>query len=249
MPMRDNLIGKAAMNDSIDVTFDHRTDAGGRDLDLFSPTLKRHHQLLWNKPLPSGEIFSLTPMRNRYLVFREDDLAYSLSSDQISNSMRTTQRMTHITSHIAPEELDEFQYLGATLGGTILFPGKQINRKITINVARGWNRQIEDRFDLTLECIRLQYQGVPNPLEQTLNVYWKFFELFEDFLQYTEFFLLQDLVENGNVKHYLPFEGFGRSGLPANLDEYRQYMNSSMAFVRARALRMKKGSELQKHSA
>ena len=151
--------------------------------------------------------------------------------------------MSHITSQVAPEELDEFQYLGATAGGTILFPGKQIDRKITINVARGWNRQIEDRFDLTLECIRLQYQGLPNPLAQTLNVYWKFFELFKTFEQYTEFFLLQDLIEDGEVKHYLPFEGFDRSALPANLEEYRQYMNNSMAFVRSRALRMKTWSE------
>lgn len=231
------------MDNRIDVTFDHRTDAGGRDIDIFSARLKAHHRLLWNKPLPSGELLTLRPMSNRYLVFRTDDLVYSLSSDQISNSMRSTARMSHITSKVAPEELDEFQYLGATVGGAILFPGKQIDRKITINVARGWNRQIEDRFDLTLECIRLQYQGLPNPLAQTLNVYWKFFELFKTFEQYTEFFLLQDLIENGNVKHYLTFEGFGRSALPANLEEYRQYMSNSMAFVRARALRMKTWSE------
>jgi hypothetical protein len=232
------------MDNRIDETFDHRTDSGGRDLDAFSPRLKAHHQILWNKPLPSGEFFELKPMSKRYLVHRTDDLAYSLSSDQISNSMRTTARMTHITSQVSPEDLDEFQYLGATLGGTILFPGKQINRKITINVARGWNRQIEDRFDLTLECIRRQYAGLPNPLAQTLEVYWKFFELFENFAQYSEFFLLQDLVENGRIKFYLPFEDFGPSALPSNLEAYLRYKQNSMDFVRARALRMKQWSEI-----
>ena len=231
------------MDKVIDVTFDHRTDSGGRDLDAFSPRLKAHHQVLWNKPLPSGVMFELKPMSKRYLVHRTDDLVFSLSSDQISNSMRTTARMKHITSQVSPEELDEFQYLGATLGGTILFPGKQINRKITINVARGWNRQIEDRFDLTLECIRRQYAGLPNPLAQTLEIYWKFFELFENFAQYSEFFLLQDLLENGRVKFYLPFEGFGPAALPANLDDYLRYKQNSMDFVRARALRMKNWSD------
>jgi hypothetical protein len=222
----------------IDVTFDHRTECGERDIDKFSPRLKQHHQQLWQKPLPSGEVLTLKPMANRYLVFRPEELVYSLSSDQISNSMRSTVRMKHITREISEDELDEFQYLGATVGGTILFPGKQINRKITINVARGWNRQIEDRFDLTLECIRLHYLGQPNPLQKTLAIYWEFFELFETFEKYTEFFLLQDLVGDGQVKFFLPFEGFGPSALPPTVDEYREYMRNSKAFVRARNNRM-----------
>ena len=111
------------MDDAIDVTFDHRTDSGGRDLDAFSPRLKAHHQVLWNKPLPSGQMFELKPVSKRYLVHRTDDLAYSLSSDQISNSMRTTARMKHITSQVSTKELDEFQYLGATLGGTPFVSG------------------------------------------------------------------------------------------------------------------------------
>jgi len=151
--------------------------------------------------------------------------------------------MKHITSQISDVELDEFQFLGATVGGTILFPGKQINRKITINVARGWNRQVEDRFDLTLECIRRQYEGKDSPLQKTLTIYWKFFELFESFDNYVEFFLLQDLIADGQVKFFLPFEDFGKSALPQNVDEYRQYMANSMSFTRARARRMQEWSE------
>jgi hypothetical protein len=183
-------------------------------------------------------MFDLKPMSNRYLVFRPDELVFSLSSDQISNSLRTTERMKHITSQVSEAELDEFQYLGATLGGTILFPGKQINRKITINVARGWSKQIEDRIDLTLECIRLQYEGHPNPLGATLAIYWKFFELFETFDQYVNFFLLQDLVPDGRVKFFLPFDDFKRPALPVDVDEYREYMANCKAFVRARGRRM-----------
>ena len=226
------------MSTLIDIIFDHRTDSGGRDLDAYSPRLKTAHQLLWNKPLPSGELFELKPMTKRYLVFRSDDLVYSLASDQISNSMRTTVRLKDITSQVSEDELDHFQYLGSTLGGTILFPGKQINRKITINVARGFSKQIEDRFDLTLECIRLQYQGLPNPLEITLEIYWKFFELFETFENYVEFFLLQDLVTDGKVKFYLPADGFTKPALPQDIHEYREYMSNVKEFVMARSRRM-----------
>ncbi|WP_425463848.1 DUF6994 family protein [Nocardioides aurantiacus] len=39
---------------SIDTAFDVRTDAGGRDPDSYSPTLRDYHQILWTKPLPRG---------------------------------------------------------------------------------------------------------------------------------------------------------------------------------------------------
>jgi hypothetical protein len=226
------------MNQPIDITFDHRTDAGGRDLDKYSPMLKKHHQLLWRKPLPNGELFDLKPMSGRYLVFRPNELVLALASDQISNSFRSTARMKHITSKVSETELDEFQFLGATVGGTILFPGKQIDRKRTLNQARGMSNRIEDRFDLTLECIRLQYLQQPNPLQITLSIYWKFFELFETFENYVEFFLLQDLVHDGHVRFFLPFDDFKRPALPQDLGEYREYMANGKAFVRARSLRM-----------
>jgi hypothetical protein len=226
------------MNQLIDFTFDHRTDAGGRDLDKYSPRLKQHHLLLWRKALPSGELFDLNPMSHRYLVLHPDELIFALSSDQISHSFRANVRMKHITSQVPKHELDEFQYLGATVGGTILFPGKQIDRKRTINQARGMNRHIEDRFDLTLECIRLQYEKRPSPLENTLERYWRFFELFETFEDYVNFFLLQDLVQDGKIRFFLPFDGFERPALPLNINEYREYMTKSKDFVRARSRRM-----------
>jgi hypothetical protein len=44
----------------IDITFDFRSDtAPGKDPDTFSPTLRTYHQLLWSKPLPSGQLFRL----------------------------------------------------------------------------------------------------------------------------------------------------------------------------------------------
>ena len=38
----------------IDVWFDCRQDANGKDPDQHSPTLKRYHAELWTKPLPDG---------------------------------------------------------------------------------------------------------------------------------------------------------------------------------------------------
>jgi hypothetical protein len=55
---------------TIDITFDLRTDAIGKnpDPDASSPTLLRYHHLLWTKPLPSGRHFELIPRSQKPLV-------------------------------------------------------------------------------------------------------------------------------------------------------------------------------------
>jgi hypothetical protein len=163
---------------------------------------------------------------------------FSLSSDTISNSLRSNKSVKHITSLVPSQQLDAFQYLGATIGGKILFPGKRLDGHLTINVARGFNRDIKDRFDLTLECIRLQYLGQPNPLSSSLAAYWRFFELFKDFESYVEFFLLQDLLQEGRVRLFLSRPAFSKPALPASLKEYQEYMAKTMEFVAARNVRI-----------
>lgn len=55
--------------------------------------------------------------------------------------------------------------------------------------AHGFHPRIADRFDLTLECIRLHYLGLDNPLAATLLRDSGFFSPFEDFTGYLQFFL------------------------------------------------------------
>ena len=75
---------------------------------------------------------------------------------------------------------------------------------------RGQHSKIEDRFDLTLECIRRYYLRKPNPLAEVLVLYKDFFDLFENFRGYTDFFLLQDLVSEdwSAVKFFMRFDDF-----------------------------------------
>src|SRR4051794_1653091 len=66
----------------IDTTFDVRTDAGGRDPDSHSATLRRYHQLLWSKSLPSGGSFLLDVK-----LHHSSDLGeFWLSSDGIAHT-------------------------------------------------------------------------------------------------------------------------------------------------------------------
>ena len=222
----------------IDVAFDLRNDAAGRDPDVYSPTLRFQHQQLWSKKLASGLNLNLAPRPGKYLATESDNLVFSLTSDSISNSFRAASHMQKIISEVERVELDAFQRLGSTIGAKILFPGKKIGGHLTINVARGFSRSIADRFDLTLECIRRQYLNEPNPLSRTLEVYWAFFDAFGSFEGYVDFFLLNDLANGDEINFFLPFEDFRNSPWPADLNQYRAYMKSTMDFVAARNRRI-----------
>jgi hypothetical protein len=227
------------MRTDIDITFDFRRDTPeGRDPDRYSKTLRRYHKLLWNKNLPNGELFELndtTP--GNYLHHRSAMGEFSLSSDAVIPTFKWAQ---HIKERIPDEELKSFNAVGYTIGGMMLFPGNQIERKWTINQARGCTKRIGDRFDLTLECVRLHYNEGKSPLSDVLARYAPFFDLFGSFRGYVEFFFLQDLVspDFSSVKISVPFDNFGGSPIPIGVDEYNAYKSASITFIEARNQRI-----------
>jgi hypothetical protein len=226
----------------IDISFNFYSDSDGKDPDSYSPTLKKYHKLLWSKPLPSGKIFTLTDTdSSSYLTYSSAQNEISLSSDSISNSYRDKKALSSITSELS-KEVEEFRNIGSTIGGYILFPGKKIDGKMTINGARGFNQKIADRFDLTLECIRLHYLGKTNSLQEVLDQNSSFFKLFESFAGYVDFFLLQDLVSPNyeSINFFTPIKQiFESSPLPATQAEYQQYMKRSTSFTAKRNERIK----------
>src|SRR5690606_1239838 len=118
-----------------------------------------------------------------------------------------------IIDQLAPSEHDAFQTITYTIGGMIIWPANQIDRKWTMNQARGCNwRRIGDRLDLTLEAIRRHYAGEgTSPLAKVIDRYGTYFELFGDFAGFVDFFLLDDLVtENLEVNFFMPFDDFSR---------------------------------------
>lgn len=217
-----------------------RADAGGRDPDAYSATLRAYHQLLWSKPLPTGAMFTL----DETLHHRSAELGeFRLSSDSITHSYRSwtrPARIVEVVGAIPEHELDAFVALAYTVGGFIVFPLGAVRdgvRQHSINQKRGMSTTIRDRFDLTLECIRRHYRGEPNPLGPTLDGHADFFALFGSFAGYVDHFLLDDLVDNdcATVRFFKPFDDFTSDALPAaGVAEYREFMRRSMEFVRAR---------------
>jgi len=173
---------------SIDIAFDFRTDANGKDPDSHSPTLRRYHRLLWSKPLGSGARFDLSETPRAYLQHSSTLGNFFMSSDSVIPTFTKWPALRPITEQLPEPENEAFRTIGYTIGGMMVFPENQIDRKWTINQARGCTSSISDRFDLTLECIRRQYSGLESPLAVTLSRYTDFFALFGDFRGYVDCF-------------------------------------------------------------
>ena len=226
----------------IDTEFEMNLDTPvGKDPDSHSPTLRRYHQTIWSKPLPSGRMFNLSVERTGSYLFHESTIGeFHLSSDAFGHTYRDWKSMASIIKAIPPDEIAQFYRTACTIGAYIVFPAKTINRKQNINMARGTNHKIRDRFDLTLECIRLHYLGEISPLSEILLRYADFFSLFGSFEGYVEFFLLQDLVTDHHlrVQFFLPFHGFTAPAVPQSVEQYLSYRNRLTDFIKARNRRI-----------
>ena len=232
----------------IDNTFDFRRDVKpNADPDKESKKLLSYHKYLWSKKLPNGQMFELSDTEPDNYLFHKSKLGkFSMSSDGIGVSFINRKDMSKIINQISEKRKEEILSIVYSLGGFIIFPSNKImingKKRLTINGERGWNRRIVDRFDLTLECIRRYYLNIDNPLQQTLQRYEKFFQLFQNFRGYVEFFLLQDLVKSKftEIKFFLNFDAkFPSRPLPKSLEEYNQYINNNLDFIIKRRNRMK----------
>lgn len=223
----------------VDTTFNVYSDAHGGDPDSTSPTLRSYHKLLWSKPLPNGKTFELTNNKSGVYLYHNSELGeYFLGSDAIAHSYKNHKRKKWLTQQIQ-DEVSELFDTGSTIGAYTLLPNNRVDGKHTINQARGINSLIDDRFDLTLECIRRLFLGQESPLYHTLFRYKRFFRLFESFIGYIQFFFLDDLVdEDQKIKFYLPFDDFETKPAFTDIDEYLIYKKGVMNFVNSRNKRI-----------
>ena len=210
------------------------------DPDAYSSKLKSYHKLIWSKALPNGDYLDLTEGDTyNYLFWKQ----FRFGSDSITASFRY-EKYRYMIKQVMDclpnykEYIEEYIKQSYTIGGAIIFPKKHGG----INQSRGCNPYIRDRFDLTLECIRLYYNGQQNPLYNVLCDNKEFFELFVDFKGYVDFFYLQDLVsEDYSSVIFLLGDGkFEINPFPKTVDEYLLWMNRQAEFVKNRNARIDK---------
>lgn len=213
----------------------------GGDADELSGLLRRAHQQLWSKQLPTGQQLQLGP--DLTAVSPDGVRGLRLSSDTIATTHRTYPGMNVFWKALPPQEQRRYDRGFYTIGGFIVFP-RHVD---SLNQRRGRSHQIRDRFDLTLECIRLYYENVltsdRNPLGDVLLADKDFFDLFgggaQGFAAYVDFFYLGGLVENGRVRWFdekrIGDWAFTASPLPKTLDAYVRYLDNVLAFVVSRS--------------
>lgn len=131
-----------------------------------------------------------------------------------------------------------------TIGGETLFPvnfckddPRYTGRNTSINQGRGGHKNVEDRLDITLECIRRFYSDRNDhsyPMEYTFHLgpQVEFFDIFGDFDTFVSFFFLDDLVEDGKVRLFIPWDG--KHPFPKSVDEYYIFLDEQEEFVRSR---------------
>lgn len=225
---------------NIDTKFDFQAEANLRDSDRYSPTLQEYHRILWSKPLPNGEFFGLEKTSNNRLYHKSSLGEFYLSSDRAITSFWKRKSFENIISQLQDENLKDYDRILDSIGGILIWPSNRVGSRQTINGARGFNRKISDRLDLTIECIQLYYDVKPSPLYDTFNLYNNFFDLFDNFEGYIKFFLLQDAVSEdfSQVKIAEPFDCFKSSPVPKNTKEFFQYRDKTIEFVNLRNKRI-----------
>jgi hypothetical protein len=90
---------------TIDIAFDFWTDAGGKDPDAYSPTLRHCHRLLWSKRLPSGESLDLSDSTpGVYLHHRSGLGEFFLSRDSVMQTFTKWPALKPITDQFPEPE-------------------------------------------------------------------------------------------------------------------------------------------------
>lgn len=245
----ESIISLKDVDVNYDFTFDtpnyydnywkNEMGSGNDDPDTYSKKLKTYHKLIWSKKLPNGEYLNLDYGKNgKYLIWKD----FSFGSDSITASFRyanNTQFMHKVIETIPnyKEFILDYVHRSYTIGGLIIFP----KRSLGVNPARGINKYICDRFDLTLECIRKYYLNEESPLYSVLIKDKEFFDLFVNFKGYIDYFFLNDLVTEDykEVKFIIGNGDFEKNPMPKTVEDYIKYINGQLEFVKLRNGRIK----------
>lgn len=220
-----------------------------KDPDGVNPHLREAHRLLWSKAPRDGQVIGLSASRwSDYLRVTSTDDGWTLGSDNFAtihfNALRGF-------ADALDGAVDGHLCQLCTIGGYIVFPNQlaqqrptitnRTARRWSINQDRGMDGRISDRFDLTLEAIRLFYEGIvhrdENPIGDVLEAYRWWFDLFgrgaDGFLAYADFFFLTPMLDDsGRVKPFGSLALAFDHALPRD-DEaaYRAYIGDQLAFV------------------
>lgn len=238
----------STIDPDLDFAEDYRK---GRDPDRWSQRLYDWQHLLWSRNVPGLKPLDLELVWSAGYTMRLTvaGRSFRLASDGLMQTWSTPGWQRRFAPDLSEEieaDRSDFYRIASTIGGYILWPLNRPGQNgQSINQTRGRTRQIDDRFDLTLECIRRVYDepDADNPLRECLVRYSDFFELFGDFETYVRIWLLDDqLTPDGGVRSFMTGERideFRAAGVAQTVEEYARFREGSIRFVRTRNQRIR----------
>ena len=223
-----------------------------RDPDAWNDDLRESHRLLWSRPLPTERAWSFEAARGWYLKCGSsvagEPADWSIGSDNVATTHSNSYpQLAAAIPGYENRHLHEF----CTIGGYLVFPNGRDQtratqakpRSWTINQAKGCDRRIFDRIDLTLEAIRLYYAGVisrdRNPLGDVLDadggVGVALWSGHDGSARYVAYFCLEPFVSAGRVTPLLGDRvDFADAAPGRSAAAYADYIAAQRAAVTAR---------------
>ena len=219
-----------------------------RDPDSSHQGLRDAHAMLWGRTVAGKEPWAFTSPSGWYLKsttsLKTAPAEWCVGSDNFATTH--TNALPELAANI-PGYTDKHLCDFCTIAGYIVFPNAHGHQRPTTPVARRWSMNqakgcdshVADRMDLTLEAIRLYFDGqtdrARNPLGDVLDAYDWFFDWFgtgpEGFQTYVDHFFLNPFVADGRV---VPLYGesvvFGKA-LPRDPSVYYPYIEAQRTAV------------------
>lgn len=181
----------------------------------FSAKLAQYQILLYTKPLPSGGFLKLRANKfNQVEAELPSGESILLTSMPLIHQACFEADNHELLSKLPQSQVDIMLRTLVTSGNYMLIPAQPLNGYRLDDFRK--NPRIGNRIDLYLECVRRQYAGEPSPLDDILNPFKPWFELFLSFKQFVEFFYLGNLYDPKLKKIHF-FKTFDPD-FPINLD-------------------------------
>lgn len=228
----------------IDTTLHIRKERDVKNPNLNGITLSRYNVFLWSRMLKNQKRdFQLRSSKSKTydLVYEGYPRTFKFVSDSILPDFADYEGFNSKLSKTEEKESNEYLDVSDTIGGYMLFPtGIKLNEP-DLNESRLSNPAIMGRFDLTLECIRRWYMHKKSPLYDEIERYSYFFDLFFNFKEYANYFLLRDMLDrNYRVVFWAPFNRFKGDFHFKDEQEYKNYIDAANVFIRKRNERILK---------
>ena len=174
-----------------------------------------------------------------YLHHRSDLGDFQLSSDAVIATFIRYAATARVIGQVPQAEHDEFDRLGYTMGGMMVFPGNKVDGKLTLNAARGFNRKISDGWTSPWSASDAT-TGTRTARSARTSAVRRLLRPVRGLPGLRRLLPAADLAsaDYETVRFFMPFNDFDPAVIPRDLHTYLEFRRLSIEFTEARNRRI-----------